>query len=113
MAGYIVYQNPSYEFLNELVMLRHSLNGRVFQTPGFYSQIARRFGNAKPYFRYQYVNVPGDDPIFSDVGRRNGPSLGLRYDLTDFAAFKAQLNRTQRRSFDTFNDFILQLAFTF
>ena len=113
MAGYIVYQNPSYEFLNELVMLRHSLNGRVFQTPGFYSQIARRFGNAKPYFRYQYVNVPSDDPIFSDVGRRNGPSLGLRYDLTDFAAFKAQLNRTQRRSFDTFNDFILQLAFTF
>ena len=113
MAGYVVYQNPRYEFLNELVVLRHDLNGRIFQTPGFYSQIARRFGNAKPYFRYQYVNVPSDDPIFPDIGRRNGPSLGLRYDLTDFAAFKAQFDRTQRRGFDTFNDFILQLAFTF
>jgi TolA-binding protein len=113
MAGYVVYQNPRYEFLNELVVLRHDLNGRVFQTPGFYSQVARRFGNAKPYFRYQYVNVPSDDPIFPEVGRRNGPSLGLRYDLTDFAAFKAQFDRTQRRGFDTFNDFILQLAFTF
>lgn len=113
LAGYVVYQNPRYEFLNELVMVRHNLNGRVFQTPGFYTQVARRFGNAKPYFRYQYINVPGDDPVFADVGRRNGPALGLRYDLTDFAAFKAQADRTQRRGLETFNDLILQLAFTF
>jgi len=113
VAGYVVYQNPRYEFLNELVVLRHDLNGRIFHAPGFYSQIARRFGNWKPYFRYQYINVPSDDPIYPDVGRRNGPSLGLRYDLTDFAAFKAQFDRTERRRFDTFNDFILQLAFTF
>src|SRR5437588_3232403 len=33
MAGYVVYQNPRYEFLNELVVLRHDLNGRIFQTP--------------------------------------------------------------------------------
>lgn len=113
LAGYVVYQNPRYEFLNEVIVLRHNLNGRIFQTPAFYSQIARRFGNFKPYFRYQYVNVPSDDPIFPDVGRRNGPSLGVRYDLTDFAAFKTQFDRTQRRGFETFNDFILQLAFTF
>ena len=113
IAGHIVYQNSRYELLNELVFLRHVLRGRVFQTPGFYSQVARRYGNAKPYFRYQYINVPSDDPIFSDVGRRNGPSIGLRYDLTDFAAFKSQYNYTQRRGLSSVNDLILQLAFTF
>jgi hypothetical protein len=113
MAGHLVYQNKLYEILNEAVFVRHSLNKRVFYTPGFYTQFARRFGNARPYFRYQYVNVPSDDPIFPDVGRRNGPSLGLRYDISDFAAFKAQYDRTQRRRLDSINELILQLAFTF
>jgi hypothetical protein len=113
MAGHLVYENKLYEMLNEAVVVRHTLNNRVFHTPGFYTQFARRFGNARPYFRYQYVNAPGDDPIFPDVGRRNGPSLGLRYDVSDFAAFKAQYDRTQRRRLSSINELILQLAFTF
>jgi hypothetical protein len=113
MAAHVVYQNKLYELLNEVVVVRHALRERVFHTPGFYTQFSRRFGNARPYFRYQYVNVPNDDPIFPDVGRRNGPSLGLRYDVSDFAAFKAQYDRTQRRRLDALNELILQLAFTF
>jgi hypothetical protein len=113
MAAHLVYQNRLYELLNEAVFVRHTLNNRVFQTPGFYTQVSRRFGNARPYFRYQYVNVPNDDPIYPDVRRRNGPSLGLRYDINDFAAFKAQYDRTQRRRLSTLDELILQLAFTF
>jgi hypothetical protein len=113
MAAHFIYQNKLYEILNEGVVVRHAVSDRVFNTPGFYTQFSRRFGNARPYFRYQYVNVPGDDPIFPDVGRRNGPSLGLRYDVSDFAAFKAQYDRTQRRRLDSINELILQLAFTF
>jgi hypothetical protein len=37
----------------------------------------------------------------------------VRYDLTDFAAFKAQLDHTSRRSLDALNELFLQLAFTF
>lgn len=113
MAAHLVYQNRLYEMLNEAVFIRHTLNNRVFQTPGFYTQVSRRFGNARPYFRYQYVNVPDDDPIYPDVRRRNGPSLGLRYDISDFAAFKAQYDRTERRRLSTIDELILQLAFTF
>jgi hypothetical protein len=113
MAAHLVYQNKLYEMLNEAVFVRHTRNNRVFQTPGFYTQVSRRFGNARPYFRYQFVNVPSDDPIFPDVGRRNGPSLGLRYDISDFAAFKAQYDRTTRRRLSTIDELILQLAFTF
>ena len=113
MAAHLVYQNKLYEMLNEAVVVRHTLNERVFHTPAFYTQFARRFGNARPYFRYQYINVPSDDPIFPDVGRRNGPSFGLRYDVSDFAAFKAQYDRTERRRLSSINELILQLAFTF
>jgi hypothetical protein len=112
-AGYVVFHNARYESLNEVIVMRLTSGGRVFNTTGFYTQFARQFGNARPFFRYEYVNVPRDNPLFSDVGRRNGPSVGVRYDLTDFAAFKAQLQRTSRRSLSSINEMFLQLAFTF
>jgi hypothetical protein len=113
MAAHLVYQNARDEFLNEGLAIRHASNGRIFYTPGFYTQFSRRFDKFRPYFRYQYVNAPGDDPIFRSVGRRNGPTLGLRYDLSNFVAFKMQYDRTYRRRLSTLDELILQLAFTF
>lgn len=112
-AGYVVYQNARYESLNEFVLMRLDSGGRVFNTPAFYTQISRQFGNARPFFRYQYVNVPRDNPLFADVGRRNGPAFGLRYDLTDYAAFKTQYESTSRRSKKRLDELRMQLAFTF
>jgi hypothetical protein len=116
MAAHVVYQSPNYEWLNEAVFIRHkpeAAGGVASYTPGFYTQFARRFGKAQPYFRYQYVNAPRRDLLLRDIGRRNGPSFGLRYDLTTYAAFKAQYDRTERRSLSTLDELILQLAFTF
>jgi hypothetical protein len=113
MAGHVVYQNRLYEVLNEAVVVRHERGGRVFYTPGLYTQFSRRFGDLRPYARYQYVNVPSDDPIYPDVGRRNGPSVGLRYDVSEFAAFKAQYDHTQRRRQSSIDELLLQFAFTF
>ena len=93
--------------------MRLSTGGRVYNTPAFYTQFARQFGNLRPFFRYQYVNVPSDNPLYADVGRRNGPALGIRYDLTDFAAFKAQYEHTSRRGRNALDELILQFAFTF
>lgn len=113
MAGHAVYQGRLYEILNEAVVVRHERGGRVFHTPGLYTQFSRRFGDLRPYARYQYVNVPSDDPIFPDVGRRNGPSFGIRYDVSDYAAFKAQYDHTQRRRQTPIDELMLQFAFTF
>jgi hypothetical protein len=116
MAAHVVYQSPRYEWLNEAVFIRHKPEGAggvASYTPGFYTQFARRFGKAQPYFRYQYVNASGRDFLLRDIGRRNGPSFGLRYDLTNYAAFKSQYDRTQRRGLSTLDELILQLAFTF
>lgn len=115
MAAHLVRRTSRSELLNEGVLIRHATGARVFYTPGFYTQFARRFGDARPYFRYQYVNASEDNPVFKtlEVGRRNGPSVGLRYDVSEFAAFKMQLERTYRRHKATHDELILQLAFTF
>jgi hypothetical protein len=115
IAAHLVRRTSRTELLNEGVLVRHASGARVFYTPGFYTQFARRFGDARPYFRYQYVNAPDDDPVFRalEVGRRNGPALGLRYDVSEFAAFKMQFERTLRRRREAHDELILQLAFTF
>jgi hypothetical protein len=116
MAAHVVYQSPRYEWLNEAVFIRHKPEGAggvATYTPGFYTQFARRFGKAQPYVRYQYVNAPARDLIYRDIGRRNGPSVGLRYDVTNYAAFKGQYDRTERRNLSALDELILQLAFTF
>ena len=112
-AGYVVYQTPRTESLNEAIVFRHAQAGRVFYIPGFYTQWSRRFGKIRPFFRYQYVNVPTDDPIYSVVGRRNGPSVGVKYDLSEFVNFKAQYDHTSRRRLNSIDELILQLSFTF
>jgi hypothetical protein len=115
LVAHAIYQTSRFEFLNEAVLLRHALEGssNVASTPGFYSQISRRFGSYRPYFRYEYVNVPGRDPLYSDVGLLHGPKAGLRYELNDFAAFKIEYGRTLRRNLSPVNSLGAQLAFAF
>ena len=114
-AAHVIFRNSNYEWLNEVLLLHHAPSGspRTYNSPAFYTQFARRFGDAWPYFRYEYLNVPDDDPIYPIIGRRNGPLAGLRYDLTEFAAFKVQYNHTQRRRQKSLDELLLQLAFTF
>jgi hypothetical protein len=115
MAAHAVFRNSNYEWLNEALLLRHAPAGgpRVFNSSAFYTQMAKRFGQLWPFFRYEYTNVPDDDPIYPTIGRRNGPTAGLRYDLTEFAAFKVQYDHMQRRRGKSLNELLLQLAFTF
>jgi len=114
-AGHIVYANSQFEFLNEAVMLSHSPQGApvAVHTPGFYSQVSKRFGNYRPYFRYEYVNVPQSDPLYSDVGRQEGPSVGLRYNINEATALKFEYGRSFRRNLDSVNNLGMQLAFAF
>lgn len=116
-AAHVIYQTPSFELLNEGILIRHTLSDtqQTINTPGFYTQISQRFFNrVRPYFRYEYMNVPERDPINHDVGRRNGPALGVRYDLGEFAALKMQYDRTAYRTKSkSSNAFQMQFAFTF
>lgn len=114
MAAHAVFQNPKLELLNEVVLINNSQEDRrTSHTTGFYTQVSRQFGRVRPYFRYNYLNAPATDPLFHDVGRSSGPSFGLRYNFSDFAAFKSQYEYTQRRGLEVIKALSLQLAFTF
>jgi hypothetical protein len=114
LAAHVVYHNSRFEFLNEGILLQHALDGyRTFHTPGFYTQISRRWGPAWPYFRYQYVNANTYEPIFGDVGLRHGPSVGMRFDINESAAFKLQYDRTMQRAAGPINGMASQVSFRF
>jgi len=114
LAAHAVFIRPNFEWLNEALVIRHTpQGGRVFDTPGGYTQISKRFGSYRPYFRYQYLNAADSEPLFPDIRLRAGPSLGVRYDPTDFVALKFQYDYTSLRANPAINGLALQAGFTF
>ncbi len=115
LAAHAVLVRPKYEWLNEAVLDRHLIqgSGASFNTPAFYTQLSRQIGSYRPYMRYQYMNVANTEPIFSDVGLRQGPSLGIRYDASESVALKFQYDYTKLRNQPAVNGLALQLGFTF
>jgi hypothetical protein len=117
---HVAYVNSTYEFLNEAMLLNNTNIGLPSSNSlGAYSQVSRKFGAHRPYFRYAYMNLSPGDQIYSDptegqvVTRRNGPSLGLRYDFTEHTAFKLPYDRLAQRDLPTSNGIATQFAFTF
>ena len=95
VSGHAVYLRHGIEFLNEVVLLRHHLEGSqtLFNQPAFYSQFSKQFRRIRPFFHYQYVNTNGAG-FFNDVRLRYGPSFGARCDFSDFIALR--LNSIKR-----------------
>jgi hypothetical protein len=114
-SAYAVFINQKWEFLTEAVLMQHTLpdGGRSYNSPLGYTQLAYRFGKYRPYFRFQEVNIPNNDPVTSFKGRYEGPSAGLRVDIFTYAALKLQYNRVYLRDAATQNGLELQMAFAF
>jgi hypothetical protein len=115
LDAHAVWILPKFEWLNEAVLVRHHLEGTnlTFNTPAFYSQISRQYGSYRPYFRYEYLNAPNNEPIFPEVGLRTGPSVGVRYDANESVALKLQYDFTAFREQPSSNALGLQVGFTF
>ena len=115
ISTHAVLARPAFEWLNEALVIRHTLQGssHVFQTAGGYTQLSKRFGPYRPYFRYEYVNAPSHEPVFPDVGLRSGPSVGMRYDASDTVAVKLQYDYTALRRQQAISALALQVGFTF
>jgi hypothetical protein len=114
-SAYVTWINSRWELLNEGVLMqdRSGFDHRTYNSPMMYSQLSRRFGGWRPYFRYQYVNVSGGDPLSPFHGLYYGPSAGIRYDISDYAAMKLQYNRIDLTKAPAQNGIESQLAFTF
>lgn len=113
-AAHAVYSTPNFEWLNEALVIRHTPEGgHTYETPGWYSQISRRFGSYRPYFRYQYINASPNEPIFPDIALRAGPQAGLRYDASESVALKLQYDFTSLRNQHSVQGLEAQVGFTF
>jgi hypothetical protein len=114
-SAYIVYLTSEWEFLNEGVLLSNHVMGtpEPFRSPMAYSQLARKFGIYKPYFRYQYVRDNVNDPINLLKGTYYGPSVGLRIDFSAYAAFKLQYNHFYESNQPAGNGLNSQVSFVF
>lgn len=115
LAAHAVLIRPHFEWLNEALVIRHSPQAlhHTFETPAFYTQVSRQFGAYRPYFRYEYVNASNREPIFPDIGLRQGPSVGVRYDASEFVAVKLQYDHTSLRQQPGIDSLGLQVGFTF
>ena len=117
-AGHIVWTKENPEFITEFANVHHTstLTGHEWNSQGLYTQIAYRLPGAahewKPYYRFEYIHVPATEPVLL-VPDLRGHTAGVRYDITDYAAFKIEYRRAWRSPVLTNNGLYLQTAFTF
>jgi hypothetical protein len=119
LALHAVFQRPEFEWLNEVIVMRNdpAATGPTKESWGFYSQFGRSFGAFRPFVRYQLLDIAANDPVLigtTPSGKSHGPSLGVRYTLSNFTALKLQYDRLWiENATATSNDLTFQWAFTF
>ena len=121
LAAHAVWQREDPELIAEIADVRHQ---QVGATPtsssiAYYIQAAYRLPAFdrlwKPYFRFEHVGIDPTDQVFAGlVPSLDGSTLGVRYDISTYAAVKAEVRVRQRVSDQPrTNGAFLQVCFTF
>ncbi len=121
LGGHVGYLYSNWEFLLEGFNIEHDDNdvtNHAYSTLGAYAQAAYRFGQWKPYYRYDLVQFNKRDPFYStsfveplsDVNRH---TLGIRYDITTFNAIKLEYNHLDASDGGNIDSFALNTSFSF
>jgi len=103
------------EFAN--VTHREIFTNQLFNSQAFYVQLAYRLpwqeSKWKPYYRFEYIHRPKSEP-FLNVLDLSGSTVGVRYDITNYAAFKWEYRNTRHGINEPrVNGVFAQTAFTF
>jgi hypothetical protein len=119
-SGHIVWQKENPEFIAEFANITHeTVAGRpaTFNSQAWYVQVAYRLPGIavlwKPYYRFEYIHIPKSDPIFLGVPGLAGSVLGVRYDISSFAALKLEYRNQWRPDQLRVNGVFAQTSFTF
>jgi hypothetical protein len=113
-----LHENP--ELIAEFAQVRHQQVGGGLSATNraYYVQAAYRLPMRarlwKPYYRFEHIAIDALDPVFAGVPNLDGSIYGVRWDISTYAAIKAE-GRSRRRASNeaTHNGAFLQVAFTF
>ena len=118
-SAHLVWAKENPEFIAEFANVNHTETGRPgsFNSQAFYVQLGYRlpeFGQRwKPYYRWEYIHMPSSDPVFTGIPDLAGSTLGMRYDITTFSAFKLEYRNLRRPGLPRINGVFAQTSFTF
>jgi hypothetical protein len=124
-SAYVAWTKGSPEFLSEFDNVHHRniLTNQVTNSDAFYVQLAYRLPwferSLKPYYRFEYVHMPLSERVFTHFDQLES-IFGLRYDISNFAAFKTEYRNTRSQpgvldvlGEPAINGVFFQTAFTF
>jgi hypothetical protein len=119
-AAHAAWQRGDPEVIAEIADVRHEQVGGALTSSSraYYIQAAYRlpsFGRLwKPYYRFEHIDIDVTDQVFAGVPNLDGSTLGVRYDISTYAAVKSEV-RARRRVTDQprTNGWFLQICFTF
>jgi hypothetical protein len=119
-AAHVVWQREDPEVIAEIAHVHHEQvgGGPSSSNLAYYLQTAYQlpwFGrNWKPYYRFEHIDIDAADTVFAGVPNLDGSTIGVRYDISMYAAIKTEV-RVRRRAADQprTNGAFLQIAFTF
>jgi hypothetical protein len=117
-SAHIAWAKEKPEFIAEFFNVNHrqALTGAVTNNQAWYAQVAYRLPleRWKPYYRYEYIHTPLADAVYSGLRlSMNGSNLGVRYDISSFAALKFEWRNQNRPGLANINLFWGQTSFTF
>jgi hypothetical protein len=117
--AYVTWTKGRPEVLAEFTNVRHGdiQTDHVWNSQAYYVQMAYRLpwqeNKWKPYFRFEHIHRPKSEPDW-DVDDFVQSTLGIRYDITTYAAFKGEYRNTKRGVGEpSVNGAFFQTAFTF
>jgi hypothetical protein len=118
-SAHVVYDRDRTEFIAEGVLMHHvrAIEGAT-NVPAFYAQLAYRTSpSLKPFARIEFMNAAASDPVaqplLGNTGYRRSVEAGIRYELSEFCAWKFQVGALERRDLPVALIGSMQLAFIF
>ena len=123
-SAHLAWTRGDPELLAEFENVNHKsiLTNKVSNSDAFYVQVGYRLPGLektlKPYYRFEYMHTPKSEVVFGDLDLVES-IVGLRYDISSYAAFKSEYRRASRQSLvtpafnGTVNGLFLQTSFTF
>jgi len=118
-AAHIVWTKETPEFLAEFANVNHRniLTNFVTNSQAFYAQVGYRLPwlerTLKPYYRFEHTHVPLSEQVFTNQDLVQS-IVGMRYDITNYAAFKGEYRYFKRLPTDPWvNGAFFQTDFTF